>query len=97
MIFAIDISRYLIYNPEYQQRLYFTRNGVIKINGIKCKRVEAGLSQKQLADIMGVTQAAIANWETGGVYPRASQLPALAEALNCTIDDLYNGGKETDG
>lgn len=55
------------------------------------------MSQKQLADIMGVTQAAIANWETGGVYPRASQLPALAEALNCTIDDLYNGGKEAGG
>ena len=55
---------------------------MININGIKSKRVEAGLSQKQLAEIMGVTQAAIANWETGGVYPRASQLPALAEALN---------------
>jgi transcriptional regulator with XRE-family HTH domain len=70
---------------------------VININGIKSKRVEAGLSQKQLAEIMGVTQAAIANWETGGVYPRASQLPALAEALNCTIDDLYNGGKKAGG
>ncbi len=70
---------------------------MININGIKSKRVEAGLSQKQLAEIMGVTQAAIANWETGGVYPRASQLPALAEALNCTIDDLYNGGKKAGG
>lgn len=29
--------------------------------------------------------------------PRASQLPALAEALNCTIDDLYNERKEADG
>jgi hypothetical protein len=33
----------------------------------------------------------------GEKMPRASQLPALAEALNCTIDDLYNGGKEAGG
>ena len=42
-------------------------------------------------------QSAISAWESGEKMPRASQLPALAEALNCTIDDLYNGGKEAGG
>ena len=56
------------------------------VNGLKSRRLAAGLSQMQ------VTQGAIANWETGAAYPRASQLPALAKALQCSIDDLYEEG-----
>ncbi len=41
--------------------------------------------------MLQVTQAAVANWEAGTAYPRAAQLPALAKALNCSIDELYNG------
>lgn len=68
---------------------------MIKINGIKPKRVEAGLSQKQLAEMLRVTQAAVANWEAGTAYPRASQLPELAKALNCSIDELYTPPEES--
>lgn len=68
---------------------------MIKINGIKPKRIEAGLSQKQLAEILQVTQAAVANWEAGTAYPRASQLPDLAAALHCTIDELYQPPEES--
>ena len=70
-------------------------SGVIKINGIKPKRIEAGLSQKQLAEILQVTQAAVANWEAGTAYPRASQPPDLAAALHCTIDELYQPPEES--
>lgn len=62
------------------------------MNGLKPRRLAAGLSQKQLAELMQVTQSAIANWEAGTAYPRASQLPALAKALQCSIDDLYEEG-----
>ena len=68
---------------------------MIKINGIKPKRIEAGLSQKQLAEMLQVTQAAVANWEAGTAYPRASQLPELAAALHCTIDELYQQPEES--
>ena len=68
---------------------------MIKINGIKPKRIEAGLSQKQLAEILQVTQAAVANWEPGTAYPRAAQLPELAAALHCTIDELYQPPEES--
>ena len=68
---------------------------MIKINGIKPKRIEAGLSQKQLAEILQVTQAAVANWEAGAAYPRAAQLPELAAALHCTIDELYQPPEES--
>lgn len=68
---------------------------MVKINGIKPKRIEAGLSQKQLAEILQITQAAVANWEAGTAYPRASQLPDLAAALHCTIDELYQPPEES--
>jgi transcriptional regulator with XRE-family HTH domain len=68
---------------------------VIKINGLKPRRIEAGLSQKQLAEMLQVTQAAVANWEAGTAYPRASQLPDLAKALSCTIDELYAPPEKT--
>lgn len=64
------------------------------VNGLKSRRLAAGLSQRQLAELMQVTQGAIANWETGAAYPRASQLPALAKALQCSIDDLYTESEE---
>lgn len=67
---------------------------VINTKGLKSRRIALGLSQAELASKLGIVQSAVSAWESGEKMPRASQLPALAEALNCTIDDLYNGGKE---
>lgn len=49
---------------------------------IKQLRKEAGLSQKQLADLVGVSKAAVSCWETGvrGV-PAGDNLVRLAETL----------------
>lgn len=49
---------------------------------IKQLRKEAGLSQKQLADLVGVSKAAVSCWETGarGV-PAGDNLVRLAEIL----------------
>ncbi len=55
------------------------------------------MTQASLAATLNVSPQAVGKWERGEGYPNASQLPALAEALNCTIDDLYNGGKEAGG
>ena len=57
--------------------------------GLKKKRLAAGLSQKELADKLGIVQSAISAWESGEKMPRAAQLPELAAALHCTIDELY--------
>lgn len=61
------------------------------IKNIKIRRAALNLSQAELANALGVTQAAVSAWETGQKLPRASQLPALASVLHCTIDDLYAG------
>ena len=57
--------------------------------GLAAKRAAAGLTQQALADRVGVDRPNVANWETGRSLPLAALLPALAEALGCTIDELY--------
>lgn len=59
------------------------------MTAIKDYRIRKGLSQEQLARLMGTTQAAVAMWETGARMPRADKLPKLAEVLGCTVADLY--------
>ena len=61
---------------------------MINLN-IKQMRVERGITQEALAMEMGVSQSAVAKWETDKALPQASLLPALAAALNCTINDLF--------
>ena len=51
-------------------------------------RKSAGLTQQQLAEQMGVTRSTVAMWETGENAPKTKMLLALAEALNCSVEDL---------
>ncbi len=53
----------------------------ISRNLIKHLRLEAGLTQKQLAQIVGVSQAHIAKIEKGKVDPRLSTVNRILEAL----------------
>lgn len=55
---------------------------------ILAARSRAGLSQAKLAKAIGVTDAAVCQWETGKQFPRASLLPKIAQVLNCTVDEL---------
>lgn len=56
---------------------------------IKVLREAAGLTQKQLADSMGVMQNAVSCWETEAALPRTRQLPRLATVLSVSIPELY--------
>lgn len=44
-------------------------------------REAAGLTTAKLAEILGVSQQTIRNWETGQRVPRGDQLAAYLEAL----------------
>lgn len=59
------------------------------MTAIKAYRTRKGLSQEQLARLMGTTQAAVAMWETGARMPRTDKLPKLAEVLGCSVADLF--------
>lgn len=56
--------------------------------GIAKRRRQLGLSQSDLAKKLGVDQTAVHNWEKGKSMPATRRLPAIAEILNCTVDDL---------
>jgi predicted transcriptional regulator len=49
------------------------------------RRVAKGLSQRQLAELCGTTQSAIARLERGGRPPRIDTLLRIADALDCEL------------
>ncbi len=49
------------------------------------RRGELGLSQRELAELTGTTQSAIARLETGGRPPRIDTLLRIADALDCDL------------
>lgn len=60
---------------------------------IKKLRRLSGKSQSELAQLLAVTQSSIAKWETEEAYPRCELIPRIADALGCTIDELYGREK----
>lgn len=56
--------------------------------GIKLKaiRQEHGITQKQLADVMGLAVATISSYETGGNYPSADVLIRICKYFDISAD-----------
>lgn len=63
---------------------------------LKKARLEAGYTQEELANIMTVSRAAIAKWESDRGMPDMANLKAIAETLNVSIDYLLNDGSKLD-
>lgn len=55
---------------------------------IRKARKDRGLTQKQLSEISDISVMSISSYETGRFFPSLIILIALADALNCTIDEL---------
>lgn len=51
-------------------------------------RTEAGLTQLQLANKLGVTPSAVYNWERGKNEPSATNLRDLARALGVAMEEI---------
>lgn len=54
-------------------------------------RKEQGLTQKQLAEKLSVTDKAVSRWETGKGYPDIEILTSLSEALGVSLNELIAG------
>ena len=63
---------------------------------IRRRRKLLGLSQKKLANLLGVTYGNISHWEVGITNPKPSNLSALAEALDTTVEWLLDGIEDAD-
>lgn len=64
------------------------------MNGFKAMREKAGITQKALANRMGIAQSTVAMWESGENAPRAKKLQELAHVLGCTVDDLFRNHEQ---
>lgn len=60
---------------------------------IKDLRKKNGLTQKELADSLGVTYQAVSKWENGKSIPDIGMLKLISEKFNINIDDLLSGQK----
>lgn len=58
---------------------------------LKQYRLDAGLSQEDLARRIFVTRQTISNWERGKTYPDIQSLLLLSEQLDVSIDELVKG------
>ncbi|MET0017864.1 helix-turn-helix domain-containing protein [Oscillibacter sp.] len=54
---------------------------------------KTGVNTKELAELLNVSPQAVGKWMRGEGLPRSEKLPALADALGCTIDFLF--GRDT--
>lgn len=61
---------------------------------IKGRRVQAGLSQEQLAEQLQVSRQAVTKWETGAGIPDIENLRAIAALFGITLDELLGDMSE---
>ena len=54
-------------------------------------RKARGLTMKELGNLIGVSEAAIGQYETGKRKPDYEKLLMMGEALNCSVNDLLMG------
>ena len=55
---------------------------------IRAYRKKHDLTQEELAERLGVTYQSVSRWENGATYPDLELLPAIAQALSVTADEL---------
>lgn len=53
-------------------------------------RLAAGLTQAEVAAIVGCDQRAVSHWEVGGRVPSVTYLAAIARAFNLDVHDLID-------
>ena len=65
------------------------KNKLILKNRLKEVRAEKGISQQELADMVGVSRNTISSLETGQYEPTAKLALVLAVALYMKFEDLF--------
>ena len=57
---------------------------------ISTLRKEKKMTQKELADMLNITDKAVSKWERGIACPDTQTLPKLAEILGVSVEELLN-------
>ena len=67
---------------------------IILAENIQKFRKNKNMTQKELAETLGVTYQAVSKWENATSAPDISFLPILADAFDCSIDTLFSRSTE---
>ena len=67
---------------------------MLKIS-LAAARVNAGLTQLDVANLMKLSKQTIVNWESGKVIPKIAQLEMLSRIYEIPIDNISMPSKST--
>lgn len=57
---------------------------------ISTLRKEKGMTQKDLADMLNITDKAVSKWERNIAFPDTATIPKVAEILGISVEELMN-------
>ncbi|MBQ3230788.1 MAG: helix-turn-helix domain-containing protein [Clostridia bacterium] len=55
-----------------------------------------GMTQDQLANVLGVSPQTVSKWETGTTMPDIMLLPVIAEVFETSVDSLFGSNKKAE-
>lgn len=58
-------------------------------------RVNAGLTQEEVAEELHINKATLGKWENYKTFPDAGQLAALCNLYHCTMNDIFIPSKRS--
>lgn len=56
---------------------------------IRAARVNAGYTQKQAAQALGVSESTVIKWEKGSSVPLADKFVEMCQLYNVSMDDVF--------
>ena len=68
--------------------------GTIQIT-LTAARVNAGMTQEQVAEIMHISKQTVVNWEKGRVSPGIPEMEMMARIYNMPLDCIFLPKKST--
>lgn len=71
-------------------------NMEIKDN-IRFLRIDAGLTQKELAEKLNVGQSTVCQWESGKCYPTAQMIKVMSEYFGISADFILGISENKEG
>lgn len=58
------------------------------MKNITSERIRMGISQKELADKLGVSLTTVSRWEQGRSFPSSADLISMRNVFGCSVDYL---------
>jgi putative transcriptional regulator len=88
---VLDIAWQFVYTAECKAGFTFVRHKMDKLvqNQIKEYRTQFGLTQKDLAEMAGVSRQSVISIEQGRYVPSLPLALKFAQIFNCATDELF--------